>query len=96
MKQFLSRRSAAAENDLIPIFVAFFRDLLARGGDIPGDCPRVFRPAHLQAQIQSFFGSTDTWVSFKVFGVMPLTFVFAMLQYPVLTKHQLPENDEST
>lgn len=31
--------------------------------------------------------STDTWVSFKVFGVMPLTFVFAMLQYPVLTKH---------
>jgi intracellular septation protein len=31
--------------------------------------------------------STDTWVSFKVFGVMPLTFVFAMLQYPVLTKY---------
>ena len=31
--------------------------------------------------------STDTWVTFKVFGVMPLTFVFAMLQYPVLTKH---------
>ena len=24
--------------------------------------------------------STDTWVTFKVFGVMPLTFVFAMLQ----------------
>ena len=31
--------------------------------------------------------STDTWVTFKVFGVMPLTFVFAMLQYPVLTKY---------
>lgn len=31
--------------------------------------------------------STDTWVSFKVFGVMPLTFVFAMLQYTVLTKY---------
>lgn len=31
--------------------------------------------------------STDTWVTFKVFGVVPLTFVFAMLQYPVLTKY---------
>jgi intracellular septation protein len=31
--------------------------------------------------------STDTWVTFKVFGVMPLTFVFAMLQYPLLTKY---------
>jgi intracellular septation protein len=31
--------------------------------------------------------STDTWVAFKVFGVMPLTFVFAALQYPLLTKH---------
>jgi intracellular septation protein len=31
--------------------------------------------------------STDTWVSFKVFGVMPLTFVFAMLQMPLLKKY---------
>lgn len=31
--------------------------------------------------------STDAWVSFKVFGALPLTFVFAMLQYPVLTKY---------
>ena len=31
--------------------------------------------------------STDTWVTFKVFGVMPLTFVFAMLQYPLLKKY---------
>ena len=31
--------------------------------------------------------STDTWVTFKVFGVMPLTFVFAMLQYPLLMKY---------
>ena len=31
--------------------------------------------------------TTDTWVTFKVFGVMPLTFVFAALQYPLLTKH---------
>jgi len=31
--------------------------------------------------------STDTWVAFKVFGVMPLTFIFAALQYPLLTKY---------
>jgi intracellular septation protein len=31
--------------------------------------------------------STDTWVTFKVFGVMPLTFIFAALQYPLLTKY---------
>ena len=35
--------------------------------------------------------STDTWVSFKVFGVVPLTFVFAALQYPLLTKYAAPE-----
>jgi intracellular septation protein len=40
--------------------------------------------------------STDAWASFKVFGVMPLTFVFAMLQYPVLTKYAVePERDEN-
>jgi intracellular septation protein len=31
--------------------------------------------------------STDFWVAFKAFGVLPLTFIFAMLQYPLLTKH---------
>jgi len=31
--------------------------------------------------------STDTWVSFKVFGIMPLTLVFALAQTPLLTRH---------
>jgi intracellular septation protein len=35
--------------------------------------------------------STDTWVSFKVFGVVPLTFIFAALQYPLLAKYAAPE-----
>jgi intracellular septation protein len=35
--------------------------------------------------------STDVWVSFKVFGVVPLTFVFGALQYPLLTKYAAPE-----
>ena len=37
--------------------------------------------------------STDTWVTFKVFGVMPLTFVFAMLQYPLLKKYAASPKD---
>ena len=31
--------------------------------------------------------STDTWVSFKLFGVVPLTFLFGALQYPLLLKY---------
>jgi len=31
--------------------------------------------------------STDVWVDFKVFGVMPLTFVFGALQVPLLKKY---------
>ena len=37
--------------------------------------------------------TTDTWVTFKVFGVMPLTFIFAALQYPLLTKHDATPKD---
>jgi intracellular septation protein len=39
--------------------------------------------------------STDAWVTFKVFGVVPLTFVFAALQYPLLQKYAAPEPEES-
>lgn len=35
--------------------------------------------------------STDTWVTFKVFGVMPLTLVFAFAQIPLMQRHALPE-----
>jgi intracellular septation protein len=31
--------------------------------------------------------TTDFWVSFKLFGVVPLTFVFGALQYPLLVKY---------
>lgn len=34
--------------------------------------------------------STDFWVSFKVFGIMPLTFVFALSQIGLLKKHEAP------
>jgi intracellular septation protein len=39
--------------------------------------------------------STDVWVSFKVFGVVPLTFVFAALQYPLLTRYAAPEGGQN-
>jgi intracellular septation protein len=35
--------------------------------------------------------STDVWVTFKVFGVVPLTFLFAALQYRLLGKYAVPE-----
>ena len=31
--------------------------------------------------------STDIWVNFKVFGFLPLTFVFMMAQMPLLRRH---------
>jgi len=31
--------------------------------------------------------TTDFWVSFKLFGVVPLTFAFGALQYPLLMKY---------
>ena len=35
--------------------------------------------------------STDFWVSFKVFGIMPLTILFTLTQMPLIQRHALPE-----
>jgi intracellular septation protein len=35
--------------------------------------------------------TTDFWVNFKVFGIMPLTMAFALLQTPLILKHQVEE-----
>ena len=37
--------------------------------------------------------STDFWVSFKVFGIMPLTLVFAMSQVPLILKYELKDDE---
>ena len=39
--------------------------------------------------------TTNVWVDFKVFGVVPLTFLFAALHYPLLNKHAAPEPAEA-
>ena len=35
--------------------------------------------------------STDIWVSFKVFGILPITFIFTMSQFPLIKKYQIEE-----
>ena len=37
--------------------------------------------------------TTDFWVSFKLFAVVPLTFLFGALQYPLLVKYSVEKKD---
>jgi len=39
--------------------------------------------------------STDFWVAFKVFGVMPISLVFAALQVPLMTKYAVAEPEKA-
>ena len=39
--------------------------------------------------------STDFWVSFKVFGIMPLTMTFALAQTPLLMRHEAKRDGEA-
>lgn len=38
--------------------------------------------------------STDFWVNFKVFGIMPITLLFTLSQLPLIQKHAILEDDE--
>jgi len=38
--------------------------------------------------------STDFWVSFKLFGVVPLALLFSALQYPLLVKHARDDSQD--
>lgn len=38
--------------------------------------------------------STEFWVAFKVWGVMPLTILFTATQIPLIQRHSLDEDDE--
>jgi len=38
--------------------------------------------------------STGTWVAFKVWGILPLIFLFALAQAPFLLKHQIEEPED--
>ena len=38
--------------------------------------------------------TTEFWVSFKVFGIMPLTIAFALAQTPLLLRHEIKKAEE--
>lgn len=38
--------------------------------------------------------STDFWIGFKVWGNMPLSIIFMLLQVPLMQRHALPEEEE--
>ncbi|MDJ0930466.1 septation protein A [Breoghania sp.] len=38
--------------------------------------------------------STDFWVTFKVFGIMPITFCFTLSQLPLINRHSLSAKDD--
>lgn len=41
--------------------------------------------------------STDAWVTFKVWGIMPLTILFALAQTPLILRHEIkPEGGEGS
>jgi intracellular septation protein len=40
--------------------------------------------------------STDAWVSFKAFGFLPLTFIFAMAQMPLMQRFSAVEHDKGS
>jgi intracellular septation protein len=35
--------------------------------------------------------STDIWVNFKVFGILPITFIFTMTQFTLIKKYQIED-----
>jgi intracellular septation protein len=36
---------------------------------------------------------TDLWVNFKVFGILPLTLLFALSQAPLMSRHMIGESN---
>jgi intracellular septation protein len=40
--------------------------------------------------------STDTWVAFKVWGVLPLTLLFVITQTPYISRHVIEEDPDSS
>ncbi len=40
--------------------------------------------------------SDDAWITFKVWGTMPITILFTMSQMPLIMKHSLEDEEEKT
>ena len=35
--------------------------------------------------------TTDIWVNFKVFGILPITFIFTLAQFSLIKKYQIED-----
>ncbi len=35
--------------------------------------------------------SDDVWMTFKVFGILPITFIFTIVQFPLIKKYQIED-----
>ena len=35
--------------------------------------------------------STEVWVNFKVFGILPITFIFTMTQFPLIKRYKIED-----
>ncbi len=68
--------------DVFHLTKAGWRKLTIRWG-----CFFIFLALLNEVVWRSF--STDFWVSFKVFGIMPITMVFAVAQIGLLKRHEL-------
>jgi len=44
-------------------------------------------------EIVRHYATTDQWVSFKVFAILPLTFVFALMQVRLISRTSLEDKD---
>ncbi|HWJ72745.1 MAG TPA: septation protein A [Kaistia sp.] len=44
-----------------------------------------------EAYLADPVAATDLWVKFKVFGIMPLTFLFTLSQLPLITRTTVPD-----
>lgn len=40
--------------------------------------------------------SDDVWITFKIWGTMPITILFTMSQMPLIMKHSLEDEEETT
>jgi intracellular septation protein len=40
--------------------------------------------------------TTDAWVNFKVFGILPLTFLFMLTQMPLVFRHEIKREEDNT
>lgn len=66
------------------LFLALLNEVVWRGADFYYIPQGELTAAALE---QAKKTATDLWVNFKVFGIMPLTMVFAMTQLGLITKY---------